>query len=50
MPGSLPQISDHEGSLSRTFLSPEHRRAADQVRPLLLLAAACGRTAIIGQA
>ena len=28
------QISDREGSLSRTFLSPAHRRAAAQVRLL----------------
>lgn len=34
------QISDREGSLSRTFLSPAHRRAAAQVRPLLAAALA----------
>lgn len=49
MPGSMPQISDHEGSLSRVFLSPAHRRAADQVRPLLPPAVACGSTALILQ-
>lgn len=42
----LLQLSDHEGSLSRIFLSPAHRRAAGQVwaltQPLLwLLASGC---------
>lgn len=30
-----PQISDTAGSLARTFFSPAHRRAAQQVRPQL---------------
>ena len=42
----LPQISDLEGSLSRTFLSPAHRRAAGRVRRglqtfLAMLCCAC---------
>ncbi len=32
---ALRQISDTEGSLARTFFSPAHRKAAQQVRWLL---------------